>query len=149
MSSYLNFYLVPWKKEGQGEPKPLFFTSYSRGTAVYDSYRDHLNPVYAGENDAMEELTPDMANSVVNEVRKDLEKARASLEARTETMKELLGTCNKETAHTLAEEFIEDKISTMEYIKELEEGLKQLEGIAEWVNLDSFSSFEKVLINID
>lgn len=149
MSSYLNFYLVP-KKEGQGEVKPLFFTAYSRGTAVYDSYKDVLCPVFGGlDGSIREELTHSMADSVVKEARKRLEKAKTSFAARTETVKELLSTCSKETARIIIDEFMEDSLSIKEYITELEEDLKQLEGIAEWVDLDSCSDFEKVLVNID
>lgn len=147
MSSYLNFYLVPKKtEEDTKEQKPLLFTSYSRASDIYHVYKDNLNISYAGIEVQYTELTESDASLVIEDVKNNLEKAKIGLENRSHTYKEL-----PNLSQEIVNNFIEDYSSTQEYIKELEDTLKELQFIANIVSDISigFTDFEKVLINID
>lgn len=144
MSSYLNFYLVPKKREGVSEePKPLLFNSYSRASDVYTAFYENLRPAYIGSGDTTNytELTAKDVRRVIDEVRKDLNNAETNLKNRMEAYKAL---SDKPT-----DEAVYDYTSTKEYIEELKENIYDLEGIHTWIEDLEYSDFEKVLINID
>lgn len=145
MSSYLNFYLVPKKREGAKEdPKPLNFISYSRSTDIYRSYYEVLNPVFIGTEEEYEytELTPLDAKRVIDDAKKDLQDTINRFESKKRAYKELSNT-------PIPEEAIAEFMDTEEYIRELKENVQSLESIYEWVSDIEYSDFEKVLINID
>lgn len=144
MSSYLNFYLVPKKKEGQEEePKPLLFQSWSRNTSVYQAFDENLNIVYTGNEKAYTEITPSKVKGVIEYIEEDLKKVKKRLK---ETIKLF-----KDTAITsleVYESYQNDCLSTQEYIEELEEQIADLHGILTWVSDLEYTDFEKVLANI-
>lgn len=144
MSSYLNFYLVPKKKEGQEEePKPLLFQSWSRNTSVYQAFDENLNIVYTGNEKVYTEITPSKVKGVIEYIEEDLKKVKKRLK---ETIKLF-----KDTAITsleIYESYQNDCLSTQEYIEELEEQIADLQGILTWVSDLEYTDFEKVLANI-
>ncbi len=148
MSSYLNFYLVPKKKEGQSEEsEPIHLMSYSRNSDVYQNYYDYLNPAYySGADDKVNytELTPHDAQYVVDKAREDLLKSEKSFDDMVTAYKSL-DNLPKDTL----EDYILDYTSRKQYIDELKDGIRELEFIAGLVKDLEFSGFEKVLINID
>ena len=148
MSSYLNFYLVPKKKEGQSEEsEPIHLMSYSRNSDVYQNYYDYLNPAYySGADDKVNytELTPHDAQYVVDKAREDLLKSEKSFDDMVTAYKSL-DNLPKDTL----EDYILDYTSRKQYIDELKDGIRELEFIASLVKDLEFSGFEKVLINID
>lgn len=144
MSSYLNFYLVPKKKEGQEEePKPLLFQSWSRNTNVYQAFDENFSIVYVGNKEAYTDITPSKVKDVIECVEEDLKKVKKRLK---ETIKLF-----KDTAITsleVYESYQNDCLSTQEYIEELEEQIADLRGILTWVSDLKYTDFEKVLANI-
>lgn len=144
MSSYLNFYLVPKKKEGQEEePKPLLFQSWSRNTSVYQAFDENLNIVYTGNEKVYTEITPSKVKGVIEYIEEDLKKVKKRLK---ETIKLF-----KDTAITsleVYESYQNDCLSTQEYIEELEEQIADLQGILTWVSDLEYTDFEKALANI-
>lgn len=149
MSSYLNFYLVPKKKENDNkEQDPLLLFSYSRSCDIYQAYSDNLNPVYVVNDDKIyhTELTEADALSVVESVEKDLKRVKTGLENRIHAYKEL-----PNLSQEVINNFMDDYTSTHEYIKELEDTIKELQFIANIVTdvSNDYTDFEKVLINID
>jgi len=144
MSSYLNFYLVPKKKEEDTEePKPLLFNSYSRNSDVYSSFHENLHPVFIGSGDTPNytEIKAEDVKIVVEAIKKYLNQVEDKLAARIEAYKTLTATPDKDA--------IDDYTSTKEHIKETQELVNELEGIYAWVSGIEYSSFDKVLINID
>ena len=137
MSSYLTFYVVP---KGE-DKKPLTLIAYSRSNDIYQAYYEHANLAFYGNGDEPNytELTPGLAQHVVNIVREDLDKAKRNLQNRIDVYKELGNN---------SEEAIQDIAETKEYIKELEETIVELQFIANLVSDIEYSDFEKVLINI-
>jgi len=145
MSSYLNFYLVPKKKDWMSEePKPLLFNSYSRGTEVYQSIYEELNPVWYGNGDtpAYTEITAGDIKKVVNATKEYLERIETKLEHKME--------CYKKLSVEDIEDAVSDYTSSKEYIEEVKENIADLEGIYNWMLDLEYSDFEKkVLINYD
>ena len=146
MSSYLNFYLVPKKKEGtEDEPKPLCFMSYSRSNPVYESYRETVNPVFIGNDTEYQytELSTEDANRVVDSAKEDLESVKKRYEANISIYKEL-GKMPDVKA-------ISDLTETKEYMQELQDNINELQFIANMVSdiALGYTDFGKVLINID
>lgn len=144
MSSYLNFYLVPKKREGQEEePKPLLFQSWSRNSNVYQAFDENFSIVYVGNREAYTDITPSIVKDVIECVEEDLKKVKKRLK---ETIKLF-----KDTAITsleVYESYQNDCLSTQEYIEELEEQIADLRGILTWVSDLKYTDFEKVLANI-
>ena len=144
MSSYLNFYLVPKKKENNIEPKPLLFNSYSRNSEVYQAFWEVLNPAYIGLGDTpnYSELTAEDVNKVLKDLEKDLKSAEKRLNLTIEAYKVLSG-------GSIPEEAINEYTSTKEYIEDIQETISIVKNIHSWVEDIKYSDFEKVLINID
>ena len=145
MSSYLNFYLVPKKKDWMtDEPKPLVFNSYSRGTDVYQSIYEELNPMWIGNDDTPRytEITADDIKKVINATKKYLKNTEAKLEYRMEGYKKL---SVEET-----EDAVNDYVSSKEYTEDIKQNIADLEGIHTWMSDLKYSDFEeKILINTD
>lgn len=147
MSSYLNFYLVPKKKEGQkSNPKPLRVASFSRGSELYYRCSQTLNPAWAGNGDEplYSEFTASDANNLANDAKDDLQKARKRLEDASNAYKSLTMLTSEQI-----DSYVQEYTSMSDYIKELEKEVAILEHIAGIVEDLEYSDFEKILINID
>ena len=143
MSSYLNIYLVPYKK-GKDKQEPLLFTCYSRSSEVYQAFCKTLNPAYIGSENTPKysELTEADAKRVVEEVEYNLEQSKNKLEYMVEFYKEVM-------SEKIPKEAFEEYKELREYIEQLKSTLITVKGIHEWVSGIGDSDFEKVLINID
>ena len=146
MSSYLNFYIVPRKREGaEEEPKPLCLMSYSRNSPVYQHYSEIINPVFIGNDDEYKytELTLNDVDRVVNSVKEDLENVKKRFDLRVSAYKEL--------GKDVDNDAIDDFTSTKEYIQELEDEIKELQFIANIIHdiFSNYTDFEKVYVNVD
>ena len=143
MSSYLNIYLVPKKRNDEDIPEPLLFMSYSRNSGVYQACWKSIAYIGNGDSYQYTELTSELMSSIIEDEKKDLDTANKRQTDRIAIAKEVSPT--KE----FLEDLIEDSLATKEYIEELENTIKELENIASWVNNIQYSEFEKVLANID
>lgn len=146
MSSYLNFYLVPKKKNNE-EQEPLFIYSYSRSTDVYQEFYKSINPAFIGSDEDEKthytELTTDLVKVVLNNARESYNKGKKAYENRLKAYKELSLTEEN------FDEAIEDISSSTAYLEEFKETISEIEFIAGIVESLPYSEFEKVLINID
>ena len=143
MSSYLNIYLVPKKRNEEDIPEPLLFMSYSRNSGVYQACWESIAYIGNGDSYQYTELTSELMSSIIEDEKKDLDTANKRYTDRIAIAKEVSPT--KE----FLEELMEDSLATKEYIEELENTIKELENIASWVNNIQYSEFEKVLANVD
>ena len=143
MSSYLNIYLVPKKKNDEDIPEPLLFMSYSRNSGVYQACWENITYIGNGDEYQYTELTSKLMSSIIEGEKKDLDIANRRYTDRVAIAKEVSPT--KE----FLEELMEDSLATKEYIEELRDTIKELESIASWVNNIKYSEFEKVLANVD
>ena len=143
MSSYLNIYLVPKKRNDEDIPEPLLFMSYSRNSGVYQACWESIAYIGNGDSYQYTELTSELMSSILEEEKKDLDKFNKRYTDKITIAKEVSPT--KE----FLEDLIEDSLSTKEYIEELKDTIKELENIASWVNNIQYSEFEKVLANVD
>ena len=144
MSSYINFYLVPKKKEGQEEePKPLLFQSWSRNTDVYQIFNENFSIVYAGNKEVYTDITPSIVNDIIECVEEDLEKVKKRLKEKVNLFKGV-----SISSLEIYENYQDDYLSTKEYIEDLEGQITTLHGILTWVSGLDYTDFEKVLANI-
>ena len=141
MSSYLNFYLKPKDKP---DAKPMLFTSYVRGSEVYQEYKEVLNPAFTGNEDRYTELTYADAKMVSDYVKEKLDKAKQDMKNEVEAFQSL-----KNLSAEQVNEYIQNYKDSKRYIKELEDNAVEFQYIAQWVADIEYSDFEKVLINID
>lgn len=157
MSSYLSFYLVPKKTKKRygydeekgnteeevkvSEGEPLLLMSYSRSSEVYQAYNDTLNPAYAGNDDKYTELTYEDAKRVIDEFESDIKKTEKRLAVSYKMLKE----------GGFSDELYTEINSTEEYLDEQKAVLEELKHISNIVYecSNSWTDFEKVLINID
>lgn len=142
MSSYLTFYLVP---KGD-DKKPLALISYSRNNDIYQAYYENAHPAFIGNGDEPNytELTKELSNYVVNELREDLSKYEKVHEAKIKALQAL-----PKLEGEALEEYLQETTSTIDYINDLKDTLRFIEFIDDIVNDLEYSDFEKILINID
>lgn len=148
MSSYLNFYFLPKRKEGDSlEPKPLKLASYCRSSEVYQYFYEEINPAYIGNGDEPEytEISREDVHRVVKRAKADLNRTKESLETKMDAYKKISSSLSKEAT----EEAVLEYTTITEFIKELEKTLQYLLCIEDWIADLKYSDFEKVLINID
>lgn len=141
MSSYLNFFLVPKRKEGQEEQKPMHLMSYSRSSDIYQTFYEELNPPFDGGGNYFMELTKADIDRVITENKEHLRRTENHLNSRIQAYRTLYD--------KVSEDAIEDYVSTSEYIEELKDTISTLKNISQIVYDLEFSDFEKVMINID
>lgn len=148
MSSYLNFYLVPKKKDEVQNPKPLLFQSHCRSSNIYKTFYEELNPAYIGNGDEYQysDLSADDVLYCINRAKRDLEITEKNLNNKIDAYKTIMGP-NIESPNL--DDIIDSYICTKEYIEELKENIVDLQGIYDWVDGIKYTDFEKVLINID
>lgn len=147
MSSYLNLYLLPKKKEGDTiEPKPLLLNSWSRNSDIYQMFYENLNPTFIGDEDEYKysEVTEADLQTLVDAVQKDINTVQERLQARTEALSSI-----KNIPPERLDEYIEDFASTREYIRELQDTLELMKALKLLLSDLEYSSFEKILVNID
>lgn len=142
MSSYLTFYLVP---KGD-DKKPLALISYSRNSDIYQAYYENANPAFIGNSNEPNytELTKELSNHVVNELREDLSKYEKLHEAKIKALQAL-----PKLEGEALEEYLQETSSGIEYLDDLKDTLKFADFIDDIVSDLEYSDFEKVLINID
>lgn len=141
MSNYLNFFLVPKRKEGQEKQKPMHLMSYSRSSDIYQTFYEELNPPFDGGGNHFMELTKADIDRVITENKEHLRRTENRLNSRIQAYR----TLHKEES----EDAVEDYVSTSEYIGELKDTISTLKNISQIVYGLEFSDFEKIMINID
>ena len=142
MSSYLNFFLVPKKKEDEtNEPKPLLLNSYSRAGNLYHYFMNELNVAYCDdEENPYTELNNEKCRRVLDSVKDLIETTKKSLDILYKVAQKTSTTDSDITANILEKE---------EYLQELNEDLAKLKAICDIICDIEYSDFEKVLINYD
>lgn len=147
MSSYINLYLLPKQKEGDTiTPKPLLLNSWSRSSNIYQAFYEHLNPVFAGndEEPKYKEIKPSNLQALVLDLKHDLEAYKERIQAQTEIINSL-----KNISREILEEYRDEFMSSREYIKGLEDTIQFFESLYEILSDLEYSGFEKILINYD
>lgn len=147
MSSYLNIYLVPKKKEGQEEQKPLLWNSYSRSTDIYQTFCEYSNVPFIGNGDTpnFSELTVEDISKISNSLREEIKKYQARVDREFEAAKKL-GISDIEMINQVISEYG----SSLEYLEEQKETLQEIMFIKDMVEEFEYSDFEpKILVNND
>lgn len=107
MSSYLSFFIVPKRKSSEEPKKHIIIASYSRSSEIYQYFDENLHPVWAGNEEKYTTLDLEQVGSVIHEFEKDINKAKDRLNEYEKHVKD-------------NPEFIDEIISTKEYIQDLE-----------------------------
>lgn len=143
MSSYLNIYLVPKKRNDEDIPEPLLFMSYSRNSGVYQACWEYITYIGNKEKYQYTELTSDIMNNIIKDVKEDLDNFSKKYNDKLSIAKEV--SPNKK----FLDDFLESQLAIKECIDNTQETLKELEFIASWIDNIHYSEFEKVLANVD
>lgn len=136
MSSYLNFYYV--LKEG--DSKPLNFMSVSRSSELYSYFHDNLNVPWCGSDD--DEKFSKLSRNDVKIVMDDLNGAIKKTRNRLVEYEKYAGS---------NPDYIDEILSSKEYIEELEYVLSQVMFFDELLNDIEFNccnSFKEIVMNI-
>ena len=142
MSSYLHIYLVPKTEDAEVEAKPLYLTSFCRGTDIYERVYEELHPVYGGdEQPKYTELTADSALRLLRSAQDFLAITESHFQSRVRAYKAVAG-------DKIPEDVIEDFVSTEEQIKDLKDEISVYQFIHDIVSDLHYSDFDKVLMNI-
>ena len=130
MSSYLSFFIVPRRKDLQKEPKKhIIIASYCRSTEIYQYFDENIHPVWAGNEEEYTTLDLEQIGSVIHEFEKDISKAKDRLNEYEKHVKD-------------NPEFIDEIISTKEYIQDLEYWKNKTTFIEDM--LDDMSCYEEI-----
>lgn len=139
MSSYLNIYLVPKRKDKEKEKKQyLLLTSYSRSSDVYETFYENINPIFSGGEDKYTTLTKENIQNILDDVLKSISLTKDKLK-----LYEKYASNNSD--------YIQFIIDERDVLKDYEQTLGDVSFIKDIVNdtIDSYNSFEEVCCNID
>lgn len=139
MSSYLNIYLVPKRKDKEKESKQyLLLTSYSRSNDVYEAFYENINPVFVGNEEKYTILTKENMQDVLNDVSKSINLTKEKIKL-------------YEKYASDHPDYIQSIIDEREVLKDYEQTYGDVAFISDIVSntIDDYNSFEEVCCNID
>lgn len=139
MSSYLNIYLVPKRKDKEKEKKQyLLLTSYSRSSDVYEAFYENINPIFVGNEEKYTTLIKEDVQNILNDVSKSINLTKEKLK-----LYEKYASNNPD--------YIQSIIDEREVLKDYEHTYGDVAFIMDIVSdtLDDYNSFEEVCCNID
>lgn len=134
MSSYLNIYLVPKRKEEKEEKKYLLLMSYSRNSDIYQFFQENINPRYTGYTS----LSPDNMQLIIDDLENEIESSKERLELYDKYARD-------------NPDYIQEILSTREILNDYRSTLDTVNAIKDIVeNIeDGYSDFEEVCCNIN
>lgn len=139
MSSYLNIYLVPKRKnKDKGEKQYLLFTSYSRSTDIYEVFNEYVNPIFIGNvENHYTTLNKDDVALMIDGVLTDMRTSQERLEV-------------YEQYAPKNEEYIQEILTLREVIRDYKsthDFLIFLKNLVE-NTIDGYNDFEEICCNI-
>lgn len=140
MSSYLNIYLVPKRKDRDKEEKQhLLFASYSRSTDIYEVFNEYVNPIFIGNAEGnYTSLIKDDVDLMIDGILTDIRNSQERLDV-------------YEQYASKNEEYIQEILDLREIIRDYKsthDFLLFLKGLVE-DTIDGYNDFEEVCCNID
>ena len=137
MSSYLSVYIVPKRKSEEEEKKHILILSYSRSSDIYQYFDENIHPAFIDIEDTRYTiLDKESLRVVLDDVRKDIDKAKSRLE-----LYEKYASSNAE--------YIKEIMSQKEYLEGLEYCKSQISVIEDIVdNAEFYDDIEEVSCNI-
>lgn len=139
MSSYLNIYLVPKRKDKEKEKKQyLLLTSYSRSNDVYEAFYENINPVFVDNEEKYTTLTKENMQDVLNDVSKSINLTKEKIKL-------------YEKYASDHPDYIQSIIDEREVLKDYEQTYGDAAFISDIVSntIDDYNGFEEVCCNID
>lgn len=139
MSSYLNIYLVPKRKDKEKDEKQyLLLTSYSRSSDVYEAFYENINPAFAGNEEKYTTLSKENVQSALNDVSKSINLTKEKLKL-------------YEKYASDHPDYIQSIIDEREVLKDYEQTYGDVAFISDIVSdtIEGYNSFEEVCCNID
>ena len=143
MSSYLTFYLI--SKEDDTK-KPLSLWSYSGNSDVYQAFQKYANIAYIGlgETSNYTEITEHLINKVIKGLEEEIEEAKTEL-------KDINSATGSITAinSDIYGNYLSCYAQKVKIIRELKSTLNEVHFINNTLEDLKYSSFSKMLANID
>lgn len=142
MSSYLTFYLVP----KEGDQKPLKLWTYSRNSDVYQAFHTHANIAYIGIEEPINytEITKPLIEKVIDGLEEQIEDAEDELKYIIDYTAKLAN-INSE----VYDDYLCSCSEQEQQIRDLKYALSEVEFINNTLSDLEYSSFSKMLANID
>lgn len=140
MSSYLNIFLVPKRKDEETEKKRhLLLLSYSRSSCVYQLFCDAIHPVFVGSDERQYTI---LDKDNIQQVKAEVDRTISSITKR-------VGLYEKYAADN--PDYIERILSLREELEEYKEAEKTISFLCEIVceATEGYCSFEEVCCYID
>ena len=129
MSSYLSFFIVPKRKSEEEPKKHIIIASYTRSSEIYQYFDENVHPVWVGDGEKYTPLASSDIDEVLKDFDKDISKARDRLNEYEKYAKD-------------NPDYIEDIISTKEYISDLSYWRDKTSFIADM--LDDMSCYDEI-----
>ena len=145
MSEYLNIYLVPKKsKDGDKQASPMYITSYSRCSDVFEAIYENVNVAYDSDGKTYSELSPGELRRVCNEMENNIAKQEQRIKTRMESLANVHDS-------EVASEILGDIDSFKDYANDMKATLAELKHIlwlVETINSEfDYGPFDKVVAN--
>lgn len=138
MSSYLNIYLVPKRKDKSTEKQYLLLQSYSRNSDVYEAFYENVNPTFAGNERGYTILTKENIQSVVDDLEDSITSTKERLNLYEKYAKDNADYIGEILDARSALKDYEDTYGTVAFIQEMV-----------WDVEAGYNGFEEVCCNID
>lgn len=136
MSSYLSFFIVPKRKSEKEEKQHIILTTFCRSSDVYQYFDENIHPVWAGNRTEYTTITSTEVNEVLKDLEGDITKAKGRL-----TEYEKYASKNPE--------YIDEIISTKEYLQDLEYTKAKISFIEDILDdMDCYDKIEELCCHI-
>lgn len=139
MSSYLNIYLVPKRKDKKETKQHLLLSSYSRNNDVYEVFYENIHPIFSGgEEDKYTTLTLVNIQEVLDDLNKSIQSTQERLDLYDKYAKD-------------NQDYIQDILSTREIIQDYQSTYNIVCVLKDIIDntVNGYNDFEAVCCNIN
>lgn len=138
MSSYLNIYLVPERKDKKEKKQYLLLSSYSRSSDIYEAFYENINPIYSGNEDKYTTLTKVNIQVILDDLNKFIKSTQERLNLYDKYAKE-------------NPDYIQEIMSTREILQDYQSTYNIIEVLKDILDniVDKYNDFEEMCCNIN
>lgn len=138
MSSYLNIYLVPERKDKKEKKQYLLLSSYSRSSDIYEAFYENINPIYSGNEDKYTTLTKVNIQVILDDLNKSIKSTQERLNLYDKYAKE-------------NPDYIQEIMSTREILQDYQSTYNIIEVLKDILDniVDGYNDFEEMCCNIN
>lgn len=138
MSSYLNIYLVPKRKDKKEKKQYLLLSSYSRSSDIYEAFYENINPAFSGNEDKYTTLTKVNIQRILDDLNESIKAVKERLDLYDNYAKD-------------NPDYIQDIIGTREILQDYQSTYNMVEALKDILDntVDGYNDFEEMCCNIN